>query len=467
MKTILAGYNIEAEKIKEIEGLVTPEVISAAYARISRSKKSVTELREKSRIEVKKARKSNESIIFDMGHSSIAEHAVFNFDILGISRYMSEWLQKSRLASFTEKSQRYVTLKGDFVIPAEIKNSKLKEEYIHTVNQLTNLYVILYNKAKDSLSINDFDGSKKLLQGRAKEDARYILPLSTETQMGMTINARSIENLLKRLDKSNLEEAHRIKESLEKQVKKIAPSLIRYTKSDEFTKKRISLPEIRMDENSAQVKLISITNNAEVKIIEQYFLQEKGILPSQNKAVIDSLKNEDKIEIFSNIFAGMKSYHTLPKPFEIVEVEYELTMSSSCFAQLKRHRMSTIIRSKYNPDFGYVIPPLIENLYLNSQIDEMMKKVEKMYYKLEAKKEGLGNYIMTNSHKLRVYFKANLREIFHFVRLRSDSHAQWEIRQLSDEMVAQIKFNLPIIGKYFVGKNEFNKQKENENYEKT
>ena len=458
MKIILAGYNVEAEKINEMGENVTPEVISAAYARISRSQKSVTELREQARVEVLKARKSNENIIFEMGHSSIAEHAVFNFDILGISRYMSEWLQKSRLASFTEKSQRYVTLKGDFVIPKELEANQLKTEFSEMIEELTLLYKKLYKNAKSNLNIEDFDNSKKLLEGRAKEDARYILPLATETQMGMTINARSLENLLRRLDSCNLLEAKQIKESLEAQVKQIAPSLIRYTNSDEFSKKKIVLPKIEIAKDFPEVKLISITKNTEEKIISQNYLLEQGISPSESLKQIMQFDSSQKEKIFNQIFHGLKSYHSLPKSFEIAECEFELSMSSSCFAQLKRHRMSTIIRSKYNPDFGYVIPPLIEKLNFDEEINQTMRKVHDLYYKLEDIKIGLGNYIITNAHKLRVYFKANIRELFHFVRLRSDAHAQWEIRLLSDKMVNEL--DLPIIGKHLVGKDKFNKNDE-------
>ncbi|MDD2650878.1 MAG: thymidylate synthase (FAD), partial [Candidatus Cloacimonetes bacterium] len=76
MKVELAGMNIDIELVKEIErqDLATPETISAAYARISRSQKDVTSLRLDALNEVEKARQSNSNIIYDMGHSSIAEH---------------------------------------------------------------------------------------------------------------------------------------------------------------------------------------------------------------------------------------------------------------------------------------------------------------------------------------------------------------------------------------------------------
>ena len=63
---------------------LTPETIAAAYARIS-EQRPVNELRALAMKEVEKARKSNRNIVFTMGHSSIAEHAVLNIDVIGVS----------------------------------------------------------------------------------------------------------------------------------------------------------------------------------------------------------------------------------------------------------------------------------------------------------------------------------------------------------------------------------------------
>ncbi len=68
-----------------------------------------------------------------MGHSSIAEHAVFNIDVIGVSRLLVEEIEKFRLCSFTEKSQRYVLLKDDFVIPAEICEAGLEESFVYII----------------------------------------------------------------------------------------------------------------------------------------------------------------------------------------------------------------------------------------------------------------------------------------------------------------------------------------------
>lgn len=135
MKINLAGYNLDSDVIEELKALspgrldATPETLSASYARISRDSRSIDELRKAARLEVESARKSNKTIIFKMGHHSVAEHAVFNFDIIGVSRLAMEYLERFRLCSFTEKSQRYITLGGEYTVPEEMRNSSFAKEF--------------------------------------------------------------------------------------------------------------------------------------------------------------------------------------------------------------------------------------------------------------------------------------------------------------------------------------------------
>src|SRR5450759_5772984 len=154
MKIILAGYNIDYDLIRELKEKsafthdLTPETISAAYARISRSPKPVDELREIARAEVDKARKSNRNIVFARGHSSVAEHAVFNIDVIGVSRLLVEEIEKFRLCSFTEKSQRYVLFNNDFVVPEEIKQAGMTDLYAATVRMQNDYYHQLYEQLR-------------------------------------------------------------------------------------------------------------------------------------------------------------------------------------------------------------------------------------------------------------------------------------------------------------------------------
>src|SRR5512137_1584062 len=150
MKVVLAGYNVDSDVLEELMRQaparrdVTPETLSAAYARISRDPRPADVLRAVARREVEKARRSNQAIIFKMGHHSVAEHAVFNFDIIGVSRLAIEEIERFRLMSFTEKSQRYITLGEDFVVPEEVRRAGLEGLFTRTVKAQNSLYHRLY-----------------------------------------------------------------------------------------------------------------------------------------------------------------------------------------------------------------------------------------------------------------------------------------------------------------------------------
>src|SRR5512143_879935 len=154
MRVVLAGYNVDSAVLDELKRGsppredVTPETLSASYARISRDPRPVDELRAAARSEVERARRSNRSIIFKMGHHSVAEHAVFNFDLIGVSRLAIEEIERFRLMSFTEKSQRYITLGADFVIPEEVRRAGLETEFVRTVKAQNALYHRLYARLK-------------------------------------------------------------------------------------------------------------------------------------------------------------------------------------------------------------------------------------------------------------------------------------------------------------------------------
>jgi len=456
LRVILAGYNVDISQLPSNKVQYTPETISAAYARISHSKKSVDELRKDAVLDIEKARRSNKMIVFEMGHSSIAEHAVFNFDIIGISRYLTEFVQRTRLASFTEKSQRYVTLDGDYVIPEEIQNdAEILKHYQETIQLQNDNYISLFEKLK-SYFIRTTSLSKKDIEGQAKEDARYVLSMATETQMGMTINARSMEHLLKRLYTLPLNEAKNLAYSLYEQVRNIAPSLIRYIEPSKYdTQKYKTDVFTEFNKPIEKCNLISHSAQADERIIAGLLFRSTG---TDYQTVFEDVKRmnkQDKEQIIQRYLSDITCYDSLPREFELVDLVFQANISSSCFTQLKRHRIATIISTDYDPKFGYTMPKSIDKIAQKDAFRNVMKKSEKMYEILSEKYPEVKNYILTNAHHKVVLFKCNMRELCHFARLRQDAHAQWDIRELAHNIIEKAKEVAPITSVLICGKDVF------------
>ena len=114
------------------------------------------------------------------GHHSILEHATATFKISGISRALSHQLVRHRLASYSQQSQRYVDMNNfDYIIPPKIENDyKLFNDYENLMEQTRQLY------------------SKMIKAGIKKEDARFILPNATKTELIMTANFREWRHII-------------------------------------------------------------------------------------------------------------------------------------------------------------------------------------------------------------------------------------------------------------------------------
>ncbi|MCK7483103.1 MAG: FAD-dependent thymidylate synthase [Candidatus Moduliflexus flocculans] len=245
MRVVLAGYNVDSAVIDELKRNappredVTPETLSASYARISRDPRPVDELRAAARAEVDRTRRSNQSIIFKMGHHSVAEHAVFNFDVVGVSRLAIEEIERFRLLSFTEKSQRYITLGEDFVVPEEVRRAGREALFVGTVKAQNALYHKLYARLKPFVFAKNAaaaaePGNHAVLDGWAKEDARYAVSLATEGQLGLTANARNLELLIRRFAAKGLAEVRELSARLYELARSVAPSIILFTDPSPF-----------------------------------------------------------------------------------------------------------------------------------------------------------------------------------------------------------------------------------------
>jgi flavin-dependent thymidylate synthase len=478
MKVILAGYNLDYDIIRlvqdkhELSQELTPETISAAYARISRSPRPVNELRANARLEVDKARKSNNNIVFEMGHSSVAEHAVFNIDIIGASRFLIEEIEKFRLCSYTEKSQRYVLFDKDFVIPEEISRAGMTDLFNATVEKQNDYYHMFYEQLRpyvfaknDELAKNP--ANRSLLEGWAKEDARYVIALATQTQLGMTINARNLELMLRRLAAVPLSEAQEYSKKLYAATKDIAPSLIRYTEAtdyDRLTKNNLckfsaviskKYPPKTAAKKTPDVQLCFVTPDADTKVAAALLFSVSSLNYKQCLAQAAKLIPREKKSLFKTTFTHIKAHDAALRELENVDLQFDLVTSASCFAQLKRHRMATIIAHDYDPQLGVTIPPAISEIGQEKQFLEIMNRTQDAYEQIRKKAPLAANYVLTNAHRKRVLMKFNAREMYHLARLRTDGHAQWDIRILTEDMLQQARKVMPLTLMLACGKDGF------------
>jgi thymidylate synthase (FAD) len=114
-------------------------------------------------------------------HHSVLEHAMATFRIKGGSRVFTHELVRHRLMSPSQESQRYVEYgkvrKFDAVLPPTIEQTEFKDRYLEVTAQLADFY------------------EEMVKAGVPKEDARYILPNATTSEIVISANFREFRHI--------------------------------------------------------------------------------------------------------------------------------------------------------------------------------------------------------------------------------------------------------------------------------
>jgi len=179
-----------------------PERVIATAAKLCYSSSDITSLRD-GLTDDKVA--DFVEMLASIGHESVMEHVSFTFGIEGISRACSHQLVRHRIASYSQKSQRYVNENGfEFITPPEIESVPeakvfFEEEMQRITESYDKLADILTEKHKERFVSEGMDEKAAASKARklANEDARFILPNACETKIVVTMNVRSLFNFFK------------------------------------------------------------------------------------------------------------------------------------------------------------------------------------------------------------------------------------------------------------------------------
>lgn len=137
------------------------------------------------------------TMLSSIGHTSVFEHASLTFSLENVSRAFTHQLVRHRIASYSQRSQRYVSESTfSYIVPKEIEDCPMASEKFLEHMECTGT---TYNAIANMLSwkyissgMNEKDSLKK-----AYENARSVLPNATGTSIIVTMNIRSLINFFR------------------------------------------------------------------------------------------------------------------------------------------------------------------------------------------------------------------------------------------------------------------------------
>ncbi|MBU0546298.1 FAD-dependent thymidylate synthase, partial [Patescibacteria group bacterium] len=394
-----------------------PEVVAVAFAKCSRSPESFEDIANE--LTDDKSADFHEKWVVGYGHSSVAEHANLHMAIENVSILATKILEDNRLASYTEKSTRYqIYDRTKYYKPAKIMESPLGTEYEKTINYLFDTYVAMEPVMREyiiskypmeaGISERAFTATTK---ARVCDNIRYLLPTSTLTNLGMTVNARALEHAIAKLLSHPLDEFKEIGEELKTEAMKITPTLIKFANENKYIQDTdglfASLSNIMVPdepETSSPVEIIDYDHDAENKLVGA-LLYKHSELPFRQ--LIDKVKLLDakqKEKIIEESMARRASYDQPLRELEHIYYTFDILMDYGAFRDVQRHRMCTQTNQKVTVKHGYSMPEEIAEAGLQDEFIKAMDASAELYYKMKPQFPHEAQYVVPLAYKKRTLF---------------------------------------------------------------
>ncbi len=434
-------YPLDAHKLTE-------EQIAVAFAMTSRRSKPFDEIAEQ--VSQEKAADFHERWVLGYGHASVAEHAVVHLAVENVSRLACDALEDNRLASYTEKSSRYQIIdRGHYHFPQELDSHRyLGQEFHQAVQSLFHTYQRLIDGSMSHLrSVHQQRPNERgtVYQMRLRrivtDHCRAVLPAATLTNVGVTANARVLENAISKLLSSSLAEERDLGNDLRSQGRTITPTLIKYADENPFFKSaadqqtqlaaehvsdgqplsnqpfRVAARLLDWDP-CAQEKLAAALLYRASHLDYAYVLRQTQVLGAEKQA-----------EVINSCIAELGPHDSPGREFELVNYTFEFTMDYGAYREFKRHRMLTYLPQALTVAQDYRVPPLIAEAGLSGEFTGALETAEACFRRVFQVSPLVSQYLVTHAHYRRVLAKINLRECYHLFKLRSSPLAHFSIRE--------------------------------------
>ena len=438
---------------------LSPETIAVAFAKTSRSPESFRAIA--AELSDEKSAQFHEKWVVGYGHASVAEHAVLHIAFENVSRLAIESIEGNRLASYTEKSTRYQKWGLDnFTIPPELEGYSLCDGYVDTIRLLFKTYadsiepvrrLILERFARRE---NEKDEAwDRRIRSKYVDVCRFILPAASLANVGMTANARVLENMIRKMLSHELAEVRQIGEKVKEVALGETPTLVKYADAVPYlveTCKEIRELEIRELNGSDKdwCSLIDYDKDGEKKVLAAalYRFGEMSYLDALT--YIGKLNEEKKANLAEALLGRLGKFDVPLRELEYSSYTFDLVMDQGAYAEFKRHRMMTQTPQRLTTRLGYATPGLITEAGFESQYESAMDAAAEMYEELHQEHPSVAQYVVPNGFNRRVLAQFNLREAYAFCQLRSAANAHFSIRRIAQRIYEEIARVHPLLTTY-------------------
>lgn len=461
--------------------LRTDEEIAVGLARVSRSSASVEEgMRTVTEDGASKFHSRWTVSSEGYGHASVAEHAIIHLAVENIPSLDGDILTDNRLGSYTEFSARFRGRQGlNYHEPESVaRDSRLSKRWHEVHQMLFSLNSRLMDMGLAYVQTNEaqvrqpqrrvFTADGKVIAKLVADQFKDLMPASRHTNIGVTINAREAENIIRKMLSLPYPSVNALGQAIKEQSFRVIPTLVKYADRSEYmvaaregisqlVRKKIIHPENRHPQYPSHIKqgrvvdIVHWDEDADAKFLAGALFRDPRTgsyrqLLEEARHMLSDDKEKEITKLLGSLGRHDVAIRALELPGDWV-VEYP-GMTYGVWREYKRHRMQYYDAKDLDVRFGYMLPPLAYEMDESNDPQfhgciEAMKRaldeVGKLFTEVSIVDPYAAQYCVTRFHIRPALAKFNNREAFHLLNLRTGSTAYPPIRQLMwpllDEMV--------------------------------
>jgi len=420
-----------------------------------------------------KAQAFHDKWVVGYGHSSVAEHADIKFAMEDVSIIATKIIEDNRLGRYTEKSTRYVKFdKQHYHKPeALMRDPELAKVYEEACDALFDCYEELYPKMCEfirkempkpaDMKERPYEAS---VHAKACDTIRYILPASTYTMLGCSMNARVAEHAITKLLSHPVEEMRAIGEKMLGEGRKICPTLLKHAARNEHLAETPAdvrklaqelLPADR-EATARPVVIVHIDEDAERRLVAGILYEQSELSYEQVYGRVKGFTDAQLQEVVDAYVAKKGRFDWPGRALEHVRITSDILMDYGAYRDIQRHRMNTQTTQLHTTTHGYDIPEEIVHAGFKERFEEAMRVAADAFERITAKYPWHAQYVVPLAYRKRTLFTWNLRNIEHFIRLRSTPQGHTSYRRIAQQLYDAVEEKSPLLARLLtVDKDEY------------
>jgi thymidylate synthase ThyX len=272
----------------------------------------------------------------------------------------------------------------------------------------------------------------------------------------MTINGRALEHLLSKMLSHPLPEVRDLATAMKAEALHVIPTLIKYAAPNAYMQETPKAVVALAAEVAGQaepaptrgVRLLRAPEEAETHLAAAILYTASRLPYEQLLEEARKQPREVRERIITEYLARRGPHDAPLRALEHLSYTFEVLVDFGAYRDLQRHRMAMQLRQALTPEHGYEIPEEAERHGFAALFRDGMARAADAYAALAPQFPEEAAYVLPLATRVRLLFTWNLRELHHFISLRSGKQGHPAYRRIAQQTFRELERVHPFLASF-------------------